>query len=148
QTAAGMPVLRMHEVRKSFDGGRSVAVAGVSLELAEHETFALVGESGSGKSTLARLAVGLVTMDAGTVSLLGHDLAGLKRSALRRLRRHVQFIFQDPYSSLDPRQRIGSALEEPLIVHGAWSAAERRRRVHDMLEKVGLAKEVAERFPH
>jgi ABC-type glutathione transport system ATPase component len=140
--------LELQQVSRSFDRGRVPAVIEASLQIRYRETFALVGESGSGKSTLARLAAGLITPDHGRVTILGHELSTLKKSGLRRLRRHVQFIFQDPYSSLDPRQRIGSALEEPLKVHGEKNAAERKSRVERMLAKVGLAADVVNKFPH
>jgi ABC-type glutathione transport system ATPase component len=140
--------LELHQVCRSFGRNRVPAVIDASLQIRHRETFALVGESGSGKSTLARLAAGLLTPDQGRVTVLGHELSTLKKSELRGLRRHVQFIFQDPYSSLDPRQRIGSALEESLIVHGVKNAAERKSRVEMMLGKVGLAADVVNKYPH
>ena len=124
------------------------AVDGVDLDVARGECLALVGESGSGKTTLARCAVRLVEPTAGAVCFDGEDVLALGPAALRRWRRHVQMVFQDPYGSLDPRQRIGAALAEPLRIHRLGDRAERRRRVDELLAMVDLPAEAAQRHPH
>jgi oligopeptide/dipeptide ABC transporter ATP-binding protein len=124
------------------------AVAGVDLDVFAGECLALVGESGSGKTTLARCAVRLLEPSAGTVHYEGRDVLALPPAALRRWRRHVQMVFQDPYGSLDPRQRVGAAVGEPLVVHRVGDRAARRRRVAELLELVDLPPEAAGRHPH
>jgi len=128
--------------------GTVVAVAHVDLDLAAGETVALVGESGSGKSTLGRSILRLIEPTAGSVRFRGEDLLALPASEMRRRRRHLQMVFQDPYTSLNPRLRIGEAVFEPLLVHGMAKPAERRRRVAPLLEEVGLAADAADRYPH
>jgi oligopeptide/dipeptide ABC transporter ATP-binding protein len=125
------------------------AVADVSLELGVGETLGIVGESGCGKSTLAKLLVRLEEPTSGTVELDGVDLTALRGPALRRQRRRIQMLFQDPYSSLSPRLRVGAALEEVLVVHQlAGDRSARRRRVAELLDLVGLAPALADRYPH
>ncbi len=125
------------------------ALAGVSLELAEGETLGIVGESGCGKSTLAKMLVRLEDPTSGTVRLDGVDLTALKGPALREARRRIQMVFQDPYSSLNPRKSVGSAIDEVLRVHRlGGDRAGRRVRVTELLGMVGLATEFAERLPH
>jgi oligopeptide/dipeptide ABC transporter ATP-binding protein len=124
------------------------AVDGVSLDIGHGETLGLVGESGCGKSTLGRAVVALEPVSAGHVELDGTVLTGLSRSALRPHRRHVQMIFQDPFGSLNPRSKVGQLLTEPFQVHGIGAANERRQWAMDLLMKVGLRPEHAERFPH
>jgi oligopeptide/dipeptide ABC transporter ATP-binding protein len=129
--------------------GTVQALAGVSLELAEGETLGIVGESGCGKSTLARLLVRLEDPTSGTVELDGVDLTALRGRALREQRRRIQMLFQDPYSSLNPRQRIGRALEEVMAVHRlAGDARGRTRRAAELLDLVGLGAQLADRYPH
>jgi oligopeptide/dipeptide ABC transporter ATP-binding protein len=128
--------------------GRVVAVDGVDLDVAAGETVALVGESGSGKTTLARAILRLVEPDSGSVRFRGEDLLALSAREMRRRRRHLQMVFQDPWGSLNPRLRIGDALFEPLLVHRLAPRSERRARVTALLEEVGLAASAAERFPH
>jgi peptide/nickel transport system ATP-binding protein len=124
------------------------AVDGVSLAVRRGETLAVVGESGCGKSTLARLLVRLIRPTAGEVLYEGRDIGGLSEREMRGLRRDLQFVFQDPFSSLNPRMTVGTLVEEPLRVHGMGSRAERRRRVDALLQRVGLRPEFADRYPH
>jgi peptide/nickel transport system ATP-binding protein len=124
------------------------AVNGVNLDIAEGETFAIVGESGCGKSTLARLLSHLIAPSAGTVTYAGREISGLKGGELRALRRDMQFIFQDPFSSLNPRMTVGALVGEPLRIHGRGTSAEQRARVAVLLRKVGLRPEHADRYPH
>jgi peptide/nickel transport system ATP-binding protein len=124
------------------------AVDGVSFEVRRGETFAIVGESGCGKSTLARLLLRLIEPTAGTVHFDGADITAIGPEDMRRLRREMQIIFQDPFSSLNPRMTVGALIAEPLAVHGLASGRERTERVADILRKVGLPPEHAERYPH
>jgi len=140
---------RRFAARGLFRRGRPVqAVAGVSLAIARGEAVGLVGESGSGKSTIGRLVLGLLAPDAGRVLLEGTDLASLREAARRRVRRRLQLVFQDPYSSLDPRRRVGRQIADGLAIHRLAPPAQRRERVAALLAQVGLAPEHAERFPH
>ncbi|MGS2617790.1 ABC transporter ATP-binding protein [Micromonospora sp. LZ34] len=131
-------------------GGDGVvhALAGVSLTVGDGETLGIVGESGCGKSTLAKLLVRLEDPTSGRVELDGVDLTELRGPALRRQRRHIQMLFQDPYSSLNPRLRIGQALGEVLTVHRLADGRQRERRVGELLEMVGLGAAFAPRYPH
>jgi oligopeptide transport system ATP-binding protein len=124
------------------------AVDGVSFTLNEGETLALVGESGCGKSTVGRLVLRLLEPTAGEVSFKGESIHGLGAEAMRRLRRHMQIIFQDPYASLNPRMTVGQMIAEPLALHEIVPAGERAGRVRDLLRRVGLRPEHAERYPH
>jgi oligopeptide/dipeptide ABC transporter ATP-binding protein len=144
------PILEVQDLVKHFPvkGGRIVAVNGVSFSQARGETIGIVGESGCGKSTLARTVLRLIEPTSGQLLFDGEDLLRLPAKALRRRRRDMQIIFQDPYASLDPRVRIGTSIEEPLIIHGFGSRAERARRVALLLELVGLGAEAASRYPH
>ena len=124
------------------------ALAGVSFSIAAGRSFGIVGESGSGKSTLARIALALDKPNSGSVRLEGRSLFELPRRELRGLRAHMQMIFQDPYGSLDPRQRVERIVAEPLAALGGASRAERRARVAASLESVGLRASDAAKHPH
>ena len=124
------------------------ALRSVDLDIHTGETLALVGESGSGKSTLARVLVRTITPSSGTVAFRGSDITGIGGSPLRTLRRHFQMVFQDPFSSLNPRLSVGSAIAEPLIVHGLARGPALRERVGECLAMVGLDASVAARRPH
>ena len=124
------------------------AVNDVSLSLETGRTLGIVGESGCGKSTLARLILRLIEPTAGTIHFNGEDLVGLASSELRRRRRDIQIVFQDPYASLDPRMNVASIISEPLDIHGIGSKAERKAKVLDLLDLVGLDRNAAAKYPH
>jgi peptide/nickel transport system ATP-binding protein len=124
------------------------AVADVNFTLRSGETFGLVGESGCGKTTIGRLVVGLDKPTSGSINFEGKDLAKSSGRDYRRERRHIQFMFQDSYASLDPRMRAGTILEEPLDVQRVGSRRERQQRVQEMLDHVGLPRSATERYPH
>lgn len=124
------------------------AVDGVSLTLREGETLGLVGESGCGKSTLCRTILHLIAPDSGSVRFAGAQFSGRSPRELRPLRRQIQMIFQDPFASLNPRKRVGQIIGEPMRLHGVAEGAALTRRVHELLERVGLAAEHYNRFPH
>jgi oligopeptide/dipeptide ABC transporter ATP-binding protein len=128
--------------------GRPVqAVSGVSLELRRAEAVGLVGESGSGKSTVGRLLLGLLRPTAGQVSFAGVDLNVASRPRLNRLRPRMQLIFQDPYSSLDPRRRVGGQIADGPMIHHLWRRQERGGQVAELLGQVGLAADYGQRYP-
>lgn len=124
------------------------AVEDVSFCIARREVFALVGESGCGKSTLGRLLLRLEEPTSGHVFFEGKDLGSLNARQIFHFRRRAQIIYQDPYSALNPRKKIGRLIEEPLAIHHWGSASERRERVIDLLSRVGLRPEHAKRYPH
>ena len=128
-------------------GGAVRAVDGVALQIAAGETLGVVGESGCGKSTLGRLVLRLIEPTAGRVRFDGRELGTLDAAALRAQRRAMQIIFQDPYSSLNPRMTVGQTLAEPLMLHGLHRGRH-RERVAELLQTVGLAPEHAQRYPH
>jgi oligopeptide/dipeptide ABC transporter ATP-binding protein len=152
------PLLRTEDVKVHFpinEGliierrvGAVRAVDGVSLEVYPGETLGLVGESGCGKSTFARAVVRLVDTTEGRIVFDGVDVTSLRGNDLRRMRRRLQMIFQDPYASLNPRMTIGSMLAEPLRVHGLASGAAANRRVRELIEIVGLPRNAVNRYPH
>jgi oligopeptide/dipeptide ABC transporter ATP-binding protein len=127
--------------------GQVQAVDDVSLVIPRGKTLGLVGETGSGKSTLARCVAGLLPVTAGRVTFDGRDITNLSRGAMRPVRRRVQMIFQDPYSSLNPRRRVGSIIGDPFAIHRTATGAERKRQVQELMERVGLNPEHYNRFP-
>ncbi|MCD4824538.1 MAG: ATP-binding cassette domain-containing protein [Phycisphaerae bacterium] len=124
------------------------AVDGVSFTVPRGKTVGLVGESGSGKTTVGRTLLRLIPATGGTVTFDGHDVFSLPRAELRRLRQRMQIIFQDPASSLNPRMTVGNIVAEPLQVHFNMSRLDRRYRVGELLERVGLSAEYINRYPH
>ncbi|MBM7587084.1 oligopeptide transport system ATP-binding protein [Bacillus pakistanensis] len=128
--------------------GHVKAVDGVSFEVRKGETLGIVGESGCGKSTTGRMLLRLIEPSEGKVSFEDKEVTKLSNSELRKLRRDMQMVFQDPFASLNPRHTVGKILEEPLIVHGIGSPQERKKRVHELLEIVGLSSYHAKRYPH
>jgi len=142
----GFPVTRGIIFQREV--ARVRAVDGVSLRLHEGETLAVVGESGCGKTTLARGLVRLQDITGGVIEYRGQDVSRLRGRDLSAFRREVTMIFQDPIAALDPRMRIGQSVQEPLDIHDIGTAAERRSRVQEALERVGLQAEHYNRFPH
>ena len=128
--------------------GQVYAVDDVSFSIDKGETLGLVGESGCGKSTTGRTMLRLIEASGGSVAFDGVDVMGASRSEMQRLRRDMQIIFQDPYASLNPRKRVRHIVGEPLDIHEIGTEAERKRRVFELLETVGLSAEHAERYPH
>ncbi len=124
------------------------AVDNVDFDIAPGQTLGLVGESGAGKSTVGRLVLRLIEPDAGAVNLLGTDIAGLNRGELRRMRSRATMIFQDPYTSLNPRMLIKDSVAEPLLVHTSVSRATRQNKALEMVRRVGLDAAHLERFPY
>jgi peptide/nickel transport system ATP-binding protein len=152
------PLLKIHDLKKHYLGDSTwwfqqekivKAVDSVSFQLFEGETLGLVGESGCGKSTLGRTILGLETATSGQIFYKGKDLVQLSSSDKKYLRKEIQIIFQDPFSSLNPRMLVGEAILEPMKVHGLYSSnKERQEKVFSILEKVGLTKEHYYRYPH
>jgi peptide/nickel transport system ATP-binding protein len=152
------PLLEVEHVTKHFpiksgllvdrEVGRVRAVDDVSFTLSEGETLGLVGESGCGKSTLCRTILQLLEPTAGSVRFDGREIVGLGRRDLRPLRRDMQMIFQDPYSSLNPRKRVGQIVGDPLAMHEGARGPELKRRVQEVLDRVGLSPEHYNRYPH
>src|SRR5687767_9653317 len=128
--------------------GEVKAVDGVSFEIPEGKTLGLVGESGSGKSTTGYCVLQLIKPTSGSVRFLGQELTELPRGEVRKLRREMQIVFQDPYSSLDPRMTVGDIVAEPLTVHRVGSRRSRSARVRELLEVVGFDPGFTNRYPH
>lgn len=151
------PLLEIKDLVKHFPlGGGLVskptawvkAVDGVSFSIGRGEAFGLVGESGCGKTTLGRLILGLIEPTSGQILLHGTDLGTLSANEFRRLRQKMQIIFQDPYSSLDPRMKVAALVAEPLLAQGGQTRAERRQRAGELLDQVGLRAADLEKYPH
>ena len=150
-------LLQVRDLKKHFRIGKSLlksrqqivyAVDGVSFNLAAGETLGLVGESGCGKSTVGRLLLRLIEPTDGSVRFDGQEMRTLDPAALRAVRRQCQFIFQDPYGSLDPRMRVWDIVTEPIAIAGTMTGTERRARGIELLDKVGLSRAAADRYPH
>ena len=150
-----MPLLEVRHLVKEFSRRRGLfgattmmrAVDDVSFTIAKGETFGLVGESGSGKTTTGRCILRLVEPTSGDVIFDGRHVLELRRGDMRRARRHMQIVFQDPYSSLNPRMRVGDIVEEPLVIHRLGSKQERRARVAQLFELVGIDPDHLRRYP-
>jgi len=156
-TPAGDDLVRVENMVKHFPVrtsglvrrtvGQVHAVDDVSLSIPRGKTLGLVGETGSGKSTLARCVAGLIPVTSGRVIFDGRDITNLSRGAMRPVRREIQMIFQDPYSSLNPRRRVGAIIGDPFAIHKTATGSERRRQVQELMERVGLNPEHYNRFP-
>lgn len=151
-----MSLLEVEHVSKTFAKRRVLvgrqmpsapAVDDVSFMIDEGECLAVVGESGAGKSTLGRLVLRLIEPDRGSVTLAGMDVRSLNRRELRASREHMQMVFQDPYSSLDPRMTIRACVAEPLLAHTPMSRVERDRRAAELIDTVGLSSRYLDRYP-
>jgi oligopeptide transport system ATP-binding protein len=151
-------ILETRDLRKTYPashgalvrpGKRFVAVDGVSFTLSRGETLAIVGESGSGKTTVARMVLRLIEPDSGAITFHAENLLSASGEKLRRMRRGMQMVFQDPMASLNPRMRIGEIVGEPLAIHEPQlSRAARSQRVTEILQAVGMSAEVQTRYPH
>jgi oligopeptide transport system ATP-binding protein len=149
------PLVDVQDLVKDFSrgglwsrGAATRAVDDVSFSIARGETFGLVGESGSGKTTTGRCLLRLVEPTSGRIVFDGRDVLALGPAELRAARRHFQIVFQDPYSSLNPRMRVGDIVEEPLIIHREGLRADRAARVAELFELVGLSRDQRQRYPH
>ncbi|MFN2442753.1 MAG: ABC transporter ATP-binding protein [Thermoanaerobaculia bacterium] len=153
----GESVLEVRDLKKYFPLRRGIlsrtvgfvkAVDGLSFSIARGETLGLVGESGSGKTTVGRSILRLIEPTDGEVIFRGTDLRGLDSGDMRRIRRHMQIVFQDPYGSLNPRMTVGQIIGEPLTIHGSGNRSERNQRVAELLSLVGLDPAYIKRYPH
>src|SRR5437764_3600096 len=151
------PLLVVRDLQKYFPVRRGVlarvvaqvkAVDGISFGVARGETLGLVGESGSGKTTVGRCILRLIEPTAGSIEFEGTDVLQLHAGDMRRMRRNMQIVLQDPYASLNPRMTVGTIIAEPLIIHGGMNGSERSGRVAQLLEKVGLSPDYRRRYPH
>ncbi|WP_185983441.1 ABC transporter ATP-binding protein [Aureimonas mangrovi] len=155
-TVTPAPIIEGRHLHKRFGGGRNLfktapvvhAVNDVSFAVGKGETFAIVGESGCGKSTLGRLLLRLIEPSEGSVIYEGRDITAIPAGELRRLRREMQIVFQDPFASLNPRMSVGAIVGEPARLHGLASGRAVNDRVAELLRLVGLRPEFAERYPH
>jgi oligopeptide transport system ATP-binding protein len=154
---AGETLLLVRDLQKYFPVKRGVlarvvgqvkAVDGITFAISSGETLGLVGESGSGKTTVGRCILRLIEPTSGTIEFEGVNLLQLGATDMRRMRRNMQIVFQDPYASLNPRMTVGTIISEPLIIHGGMSNSERADRVAELLEKVGLSPDYRKRYPH
>lgn len=151
-----MPLLDVQHLVKHFVSRQGLfrppvtvpAVDDVSFQIDTGETFGLVGESGSGKTTTGRCILRLIEPTSGTVLFRGQNVLALDRQAMRRARRDMQIVFQDPYGSLNPRMRVGEIVEEPLVIHKVGARAERLDRVAELFRLVGLDPDLRRRYPH
>ena len=157
RTRDSEPLLQVEQLKKYFPVQAGLlrrvvnqvrAVDGVSLQIASGKTVGLVGESGCGKSTLGRAILQLQKPTAGNVFIAGREITGMRHAELKACRRDMQIIFQDPYASLSPRRTVAQIIREPLDVHHIGSPSERRRRVAELLEVVGLRPQISNRYPH
>jgi peptide/nickel transport system ATP-binding protein len=157
EDVSSQPLLSVRKLTTRFDirtgllrkvSGRIHAVENVSFDIMPGETLSLVGESGCGKSTTGRSVMRLIEPTGGEIVLDGTNIMQLNRKSLRGMRRNVQMIFQDPFASLDPRAKVGAAIAEPMLTHGLISGQEARERVADLLRRVGLSPDMANRYPH
>jgi oligopeptide transport system ATP-binding protein len=156
QPGSGRTLVEVRHLTKHFTRGGGLlgnktiikAVDDVSFLIDEGETFGLVGESGSGKSTTGRCMLRLIEPTSGEMLFRGENVLGFGRSRMRAARRDLQMVFQDPYSSLNPRMRVGDIVEEPLIIHGIGAKAERRAKVAELFGLVGLDPTLLQRYPH
>jgi oligopeptide/dipeptide ABC transporter ATP-binding protein len=148
-TAPARPLLDVTDLRVHYArrGVNVRAVDGVTFAVASAETLGLVGESGCGKSTIAKAVVRLIRPTAGRIEFGGHDLGGAGGKELASLRPRLQMVFQDPYSSLNPRMTVRASIEEPLVIHRRGDSRARAARVHDLMSRVGLARAVERRYP-
>ncbi|WP_172293360.1 ABC transporter ATP-binding protein [Pseudoruegeria sp. HB172150] len=157
ETDTARPLVEVRDLVTRYDlksglfgkvAGRVHAVEGVTFDIAPGETLALVGESGCGKSTVARSLMQLEKITAGSIRYNGVELVGAERKTILQFRREVQMVFQDPFSSLNPRMTIGRAMMDPMRVHGLGKSSDLRARAADLLERVGLSGDHLDRFPH
>lgn len=142
-----MELLKVNNLRKVFPKHKVAAVDGVDFSVFKGEILGLVGESGCGKSTLARCILRLIDVQQGRAFYKNEDLFSIPAAKMRALRKELQMIFQDPYMSLDPRMKIGEALEEAIIIHYKFSRSQRLTRIVELLEMVGLSGHYVKRFP-
>src|SRR5688572_9392485 len=152
-----MPLIEVRNLTKVFPLGESVfgsargtvrAVDEVSLDIEGGETLGLVGESGSGKSTLGRLILRLIEPTSGSVKFSGHDVLAARGGELRRLRRDMQIVFQDPFASLNPRMRVRDIVTEPRVIHNCTPRVEQNERARELMKAVGLDEAALDRYPH
>jgi ABC-type oligopeptide transport system ATPase subunit len=159
QASAAEPLVQVSDLVKHFPVTRGIvlqrrvgavkAVDGVSFDIQRGETLGIVGETGCGKSTTARLVMRLLDATSGKIRFAGQDITGMSGARLKAVRREMQMIFQDPYSSLNPRRTVGAIVAEPFAIHGLErDRAQRRRRVQELLETVGMSPEHHNRYPH